>query len=226
MTYHCDGKYYRQKNYWADEFPFADADSGVSRTSFRHRYRFRGLGKSFPLQMQIPRVIQHIPGVGELVSVTDTDSGVLTIIFRYSYRQGSVDEHVEKKKRERAKRREQAEQRERRSSPRGHPSGVKELAPASVFGKVMDARVLDRVRTWIPTRFRAVARWLLESSLRPRLRSSLLVHESPDHRGPSKNKRPLKIKEQLQNKRHDVAYFLVYQWIGEARAARSAYFLK
>ena len=47
-----------------------------------------------------------------------------------------------------------------------------------------------------------------------------------DHRGPSKNKRPLKIKEQLQNKRHDVAYFLVYQWIGEARAARSAYFLK
>ena len=34
----------------------------------------------------------------------------------------------------------------------------------------------------------------------------------------------LKIKEQFQNKRHDVAYFLVYQWIGEACAARSAYF--
>ena len=36
---------------------------------------------------------------------------------------------------------------------------------------------------------------------------------APDHRGPSKNKRHLKIKVQLQNKRHDVAYFLVYQWI-------------
>ena len=63
-----------------------------------------------------------------------------------------------------------------------------------------------------------------------RLRSSMLPgfarEDFPDHRGPSKNKRPLKIKEQLQNKRHDVAYFLVYQWIGEARAARSAYFLK
>ena len=39
---------------------------------------------------------------------------------------------------------------------------------------------------------------------------------SPDHRRPASNKRPLKIMEWLQNKRHDVAYFLVYQCIGEA----------
>ena len=31
---------------------------------------------------------------------------------------------------------------------------------------------------------------------------------------PAENKRPFKIKEQLQNKGHDVAYFLVFQRFG------------
>ena len=34
---------------------------------------------------------------------------------------------------------------------------------------------------------------------------------------------PLEIKEQLQNKRHDVAYFLAFQWIGEACSSISLF---
>ena len=58
------------------------------------------------------------------------------------------------------------------------------------------------------------AKWVERSKARVR---------DPDHRGPAKNKRPLKIREQLQNKRHDVAYFLVYQWIGEACSSISLF---
>ena len=57
----------------------------------------------------------QIPWVGEFCSVADADSGVLRLIFRYSYRKGFVNEHSETR-RERANRRVQGEKRRRRDT--------------------------------------------------------------------------------------------------------------
>ena len=75
------------------------------------------------------------------------------------------------------------------------------------------------VRPWLQTG----ARHRLCADQQRQRTGSTLLPKLPDHRGPFKNKRPLKIKEQLQNKRHDVACFLVYQWIGEACSSISLF---
>ena len=75
-----------------------------------------GWGNLVPFQIQVPWVGEfvpfqiQVPWVGEFGSVSDTgsvgwdfgsvadaDSGVLRLIFRYSYRKGFVNEHSERR---------------------------------------------------------------------------------------------------------------------------------
>ena len=64
--YHPDGNHYREKN-------------NLERLMSDYRHRFQGFENQFPLQI-------WIPGVGELVSVTDTDPRGCGTIFRCCYR--------------------------------------------------------------------------------------------------------------------------------------------